>query len=377
MKKLRTALRWAVLLGKRLLRRPAYLAVLLLVPAFAAALALFSRQDSGAVTVAICLEDPADPAAAAAAGRLTGGDSVLRCLVYEDASQAVDAVRGGRADAAWIFGGTQGELERFARRGSAGAVTVVEREDNVFLMLAREKLFAALYPELSREIFRDFLAGEPGMEALSAEALREYYAGGMMSEQILRFETVDGEEVSGGSYLTAPLRGILALLTLLCAMASGLYAYREERGELFVWLPERPRRLLPLLCHGTAMLPAEIAALAALALAGVSAGWARELALALLLLVSGALFCELLRCLCPREEAYGALIPILAAAVLLLCPVFLDLPLLQPLRMLLPPYWYLRAVWDGAALLPFLLYTLALALLTLPALRIRQMRRGY
>ena len=45
--------------------------------------------------------------------------------------------------------------------------------------------------------------------------------------------------------------------------------------------------------------------------------------------------------------------------------------------MLLPPYWYLRAVWDGAALLPFLLYTLALALLTLPALRIRQMRRGY
>ena len=34
---------------------------------------------------------------------------------------------------------------------------MLEREDNVFLMLSREKLFAAIYPETSREIFLDYL----------------------------------------------------------------------------------------------------------------------------------------------------------------------------------------------------------------------------
>ena len=53
---------WYGLLTKRLLKRPAYLAVLLLIPLFALAISLFSRQESGAVTVALCLEDPTDPA---------------------------------------------------------------------------------------------------------------------------------------------------------------------------------------------------------------------------------------------------------------------------------------------------------------------------
>ena len=43
MKKLRRFFLWSGLLLKRLLRRPAYLAVLLLVPLFALAITLFSR----------------------------------------------------------------------------------------------------------------------------------------------------------------------------------------------------------------------------------------------------------------------------------------------------------------------------------------------
>ena len=46
---------WCGLLTKRLLRRPAYLAVLLLIPLFALALALFSRQESGVLSVALVL----------------------------------------------------------------------------------------------------------------------------------------------------------------------------------------------------------------------------------------------------------------------------------------------------------------------------------
>ena len=65
MKKIRRLLLWYGLLTKRQLKRPAYLALLLLVPLLALAVALSVRQDSGIVTVAVACEDPADPVSAA------------------------------------------------------------------------------------------------------------------------------------------------------------------------------------------------------------------------------------------------------------------------------------------------------------------------
>ena len=362
MSSLRRFFLWYALLSKRLLKRPAYLAVLLLIPLFAAAISLFSRQDSGVVTVALCLEDPADPAARAAADRLLDGESILRCLQYEDADAAREAVRSGLADAAWIFSPNfQSGLTAYVRYGSGRLITVVEREENVFLMLAREKLYAALYPELSFDLFRNYLVRELGAEGLTEEQLRTAYASGFSADELIRFTYVDGTEIQqDGRYLAAPLRGILALLLLLCGLSSGMYCYREEREESFVWLPERRRRLLPVLCHLTAMAPAALAVLAALYLGGLWLGLGREVLMMLLYLPGCALFCEILRCLSPREEHYGALIPILAVAVLVLCPVFVSLPFRLPFQDVLPTAWYLKASFSEKALLPMLYYCAAL-----------------
>ena len=369
---------WSRLLMKRLLRRPAYLAVLLLVPLFALSLTLFSHEESGVLRIALALEDPDDRAARAAVERLTEGESILLCFETPDEDAAREAVRRGKADAAWIFRADfEKKLDRFAQRGRAAAITVVEREDNVFLRLSREKLFAAIYPETAFALFRDYLEAELGAGELDRAVLRRYYASGAMTGEILRFETLEGEQIDAeDSYLTAPLRGVLAVLLVLCGMASGLYCYEEERSGSYVWLPARARRWLPLLSHGIAILPAALAALLALKLAGVTVGLGRELLLMLLYLPAAALFCELLRCLCPREEHYGALIPVLTVAMLVLCPIFLDLRLLRPLRLLLPPWWLLRALWNGAALRGLLLYDAALFALTAIAVRLRQRRRG-
>ena len=274
-------------------------------------------------------------------------------------------MRQGQADAAWILpADLEKRLSSFARYGSGGCITVVEREENVFLMLAREKLYAALYPELSFSVFRNYLVNELGADSLSEADLRAAYKGGFTSEELIRFTYVDGTEIeTDGRYLTAPLRGILALLLLLCGLASGMYCYREEREESFVWLSGPKRRLLPLLCHLTAMVPAALAVLLALYLSGLWLGLGREALMLLFYLPCCVLFCELLRCLSPREEHYGALIPILAVAVLVLCPVFADLQLPLPFRALLPTWYYLRAALGSFALRPLLLYLGALLLL--------------
>lgn len=378
MSSLRRFFLWYWLLTKRLIKRPAYLAVLLLIPLFAAAIALFSRQDSGVLTVALCLEDPADPAAAATADRLLNSDSILRCVPADSAEAAEEAVRSGRADAAWIFhAGLQQHLLDYVSYGRGGFITVAEREENIFLMVSREKLYAALYPELSFSLFRSYAENELGISGLSEQELRSFYHSGFSAEELIRFAYVDGTELdSGGSYLTAPLRGILALLVLLSGLASGMYCYREEREESFVWLPAPQRRMLPVLCHVTAMVPPAAAALAALALGEVWLGLGRELLSMLLYLPACAMFCEILRCLCPREEQYGALIPILAAAILVFCPIFVSMNLGQPLRAILPPAYYLKAAFSVGALRSALLYLAALVPLTVLCSRLREQALG-
>ena len=293
-------------------------------------------------------------------GPLPGGSDRFRRLrggrAAAERGERSEAVRSGRADAAWIFApDLDAGFTAFARYGSGRLITVTEREDNVFLMLSREKLYAALYPELSFALFRNYLVNEQGADGLTEAELRDYYDSGFSKEELIRFTYVDGTEIeSDGRYLAAPLRGILALLLLLCGLASGMYCYREEREESFVWLSGLKRRLLPLLCHLTAMVPAALAILAALYLGGLWLGLRREALMLLLYLPCCALFCEILRCLSPREEHYGALIPILAVAVLVLCPVFVSLPFRLPFRDLLPVTWYLKASFSEKALGPML-----------------------
>ena len=366
--------RWWALLTKRLLRRPGYLAVLLLIPLFALSLSFFTREDSGAVTVALVLADPDDPVAAATARRLQAGESVLRCEPVSSEEEARELVRRGKADAAWLLDeDLTAKLRGYVRYGRGGCITVVEREENVFLRVSREKLFGSVYPELSFLLFQSFAENELGLSDLTEAELRGYYSSGFSAQELLRFTYLDGTEVeASGSYLTAPLRGILALLLLLGAMASGLYCYGDERAECFVWLPGWKRALLPVLSHLIAMLPAALAVLGALALSDSWLGLGREALLLLFYLPGCAVFCEILRLFCPREEQFGALIPVLALAILVFCPVFFSLRWGLPVRSLLPAGHYLSAALGAGSPKGMLGYLGALVLLYVPCLLLRR-----
>ncbi len=374
MRSLKGFFRWWALLTKRLLRRPGYLAVLLLVPLFALGLSLFAREDSGAVTVALYLADPEDPVAAATAQRLQTGESVLRCIPAAAEEEARELVRTGKADAAWLLEkDLAAKLRDYVRYGRGGCITVVEREENVFLRISREKLFGSVYPDLSFLLFQSFAENELGLENLTETELRAYYSSDFTAQELLRFTYLDGTEAeTSGSYLTAPLRGILALLLLLGAMASGLYCYGDERAESFVWLPGWKRALLPVLSHLIAMLPAALAVLGALALSDAWLGLGREALLLLCYLPGCALFCEILRLFCPREEQFGTLIPILTLAILVFCPVFLSLRFGLPVRRLLPTGHYLAAALGSGSPGGMLGYLGVLALLYVPCALLRR-----
>ena len=350
MRALRRFLLWYALLTKRLLRRPAFWCLLLCVPLLAGAMAAVAKQESGIVSVALYCP-AADGPIRRSADRLLDADSLVRCTEYESEAAAREAVQRAAVDAAWIFrDNAVDELERFAaHRGTRGTVVVVEREDNVFLRLAREQLAAALYPEASRALFRGYLIEYMDVPEDSPDELFEhYYSTQIEDAPIIVFSHLDGSPARNDSYLVAPVRGLLALLLILTGLGSAMHYYADERRETFLRLRAPLRRFLPFLVHFTALFPVGIAALVALRAAGLLGAWPRELGVMLLYCAAAAAFCELLRRLCRSQARLGALIPVLLAVMLALCPVFFDWNRLEPLRRLLPPYYYLNAIHSGS-----------------------------
>ena len=173
---MRRFFRWYALLTKRLLRRPVFIILLLCVPLLAAAMAAVAKQDSSIVSVALVC-DTDDPAARRAADRLLTADSMVRCTEYPSDAAARAALAGADVDAVWSFkDSTSAELARFVvGRGTPGAVVVTEREETVFLRLAREQLAAALYPEASYTLFRGYLIEKLGAPDDADELFDEYY----------------------------------------------------------------------------------------------------------------------------------------------------------------------------------------------------------
>lgn len=196
------ALRRMLLINKRLLKKPGFIAFLCLIPLLAGAASHMAQLDSGVLTIALACEDPDDATANDIIESLEKGSQMLRFVRCGQPDKAKELVYGGRADAAWIFhADMRAAVDRYVRNRvpSSAAVTVIEREESAALALTREKLCSALYPYASYSLYLLCLE-ELGADtnALGEKQLREYYAGSDVDADMFEVVYPDGERLSAG-----------------------------------------------------------------------------------------------------------------------------------------------------------------------------------
>jgi hypothetical protein len=97
-----------------------------------------------------------------------------------------------------------------------------------------------------------------------------------------------------------------------------------------------------------------------------------EIAALLLLVLQIAGFSNLLRVLLRRKDFMASSIPILICACLFLTPVFVDLTILEPVQMLLPPYLYLKAIHGNLPLWYMAVYAAVAGAVSILADRTKQ-----
>ena len=169
--------------------------------------------------------------------------------------------------------------------------------------------------------------------------------------------TPDHMETKETGILLAPLRGMAALWLMICTVAAQLYAMEDEKWKLFAGKSKGRVIFFKILYQIVYALDGLLIFWATLLISGLWTRTGRELLCGILLTGCGLVFANVLRHFCGNREAVfcGAAV-LLFFAMLILCPVFLSLPGMEPVQVLLPPYHYLRGIYSLADVRTMVIY---------------------
>ncbi len=365
---MKKGMRWLLLLTKRLYKTPMFLLLLALLVVITLLYSTAARQDSGMVTIALAAEDPGEPLASHVTKMLTSEGSLLHFIPCGTVEEAQKLVTTGKADGAWLFPADMTQkLSAFLVDFETPIVTVVQRQENTALRLAREVLNGAIYRCCAQPVYLNYIREyAPGLDAVSEEQLLGYFNQINGNENLFQFTTAGGSvSAEPTGYLLSPLRGLLGVLMIVCGLAAALSFGQDLRSGTFGRVPLGLLPLVELGCQAAALVSLGAASLISLAVCGLTVGIGRELAVTVLYCLCVGIFSMLLRRLLGERLLAGAL-PVLSVAMIAVCPVFFDISALGWVRYLLPPTYYIQAVYSDRALLGVVGYILACLLACLP-----------
>lgn len=356
-----------MLLQKRLFRKGGFLLMLCLAPLLAAGVGRLSAQPSGIASIALYLPE-GDACAQEISERLLHDGGVLRYLSCRDEEEARTLVETGKADAAWVF--AEDLSKRLAELGEKRrvrpVVTVVERKDSVPLILGREILSAAIYPSFSYLVYAGYVREELGLTEMTDEELRRVYDSVAVEGSLFQMVYPDKTpgEAEDFTYVQAPLRGILAAWFTFVGLAAALWFMQDEDRGVYGRVPVTRRLAASYLAGAAFLLDAAAVLLLSCKLAGVFTEWKQEVISCAVFAVCVLAFANLLRMVCCTPRRLGMTFLPLLAAMLALCPIFLNLPYFKAGKRLLPPWYYLQSIHNTRYLYEMAVYTAVLVLVS-------------
>lgn len=368
---------WTGLTAKRLLKKPSFVLILLMLPVVLLVYRAVITEDDGKLHVAVYFEEE-DELSKAFLTEMT--ENVPEQFLFyrcEESEDLYSDVAAARAECGYVFSANM--AEKILTGEWQGMITAVVSEKTVYAAFVNEIVYNKLNRFLSFEVVKDYLVKSPDLQLTEAEVER-LLAGefaSMVSKKtlvnyvttdVMTGEVVEDEELAKNvSVLTKPIRGTVAIFVLLTGLAGLVFWYQDDaEGRYRVMARERR----PLLSFASILLPTVMAGLAGivcLAIAGLWTHTATELLSMAVYVWFVAAFCNILRFLIPSVHAVCAIIPILTLISYLCCPILLDVgrlfPAIRFVRAILLPQYYLR-IYEGYPMLPLLLGALALTLVS-------------
>lgn len=376
---MRRVLKWLFMLNKRLYKKISFLVILAIIPICVFSFTFVAQQDNGFLHIVLAQTEN-DEISTQVIDELMNENSIVNFTKATSPDAAMEAVKMGQADEAWIFPeNMQDKINDFITSKEQGVVTIVSREQTVFLRIAHEKLTAALYKHCAKAYYINYAkTSDPKLDSLSDEELIEYFENASISEELFVYgnPSIDASTQSTDEtdYLTTPIRGLLGVLIVICGMAAALYCMQDEKSGTFSWVPETSRIYIAFSCLIIAVVNVAAVVMISLFAAGLATNFLRELLSILLYVVCCAVFCLLLKQIFGSIKLYSAIIPLFAIVMIAVCPVFFDFRVFLGVQLIFPPTYYVNAIYDSKYLLYMMIYSLVGGVLCLALNKCREIK---
>lgn len=369
MMNIKKILKHSLIVSKRLFVRPGFLILLLLIPLLVIGMRVISAKESGVVSIALAAEDKSDPVAMQIIQKLTENDPIIRFTVYEGPTAAKQAVASAKADAAWVFPADTDERIRafVANPGPASyVVDITQREENIVLRIANERLSASLYSYCSEYTYISQIRDRfPELSYLSDEELISYYESTWAEGEVFDFGHVgkSAQKIEKVNYLTAPMRGLLYVLTVMGGLAAALFFQKDEECGFVERIPKKERFGFEYICHLLPVLYMSAVSVISLCLSGLGVEPLKELLIAFVYSLACAPMCMLVRRIFRRPQQLAVISPLFIILLLIICPVFINTNATRPIQILLAPYYALTAVHNAKYVVFMALYAVIATLM--------------
>lgn len=362
--------KWLWMFNKRLYKKISFVMILVLILACVFIFSLAAKEESGFLNIVLVRNDKSDVIASQIVQELTSEKSLVLFKEVDKASEAIDMVKTGKADSAWIFTESiEQKVDDYvhAPDEKVQIVQVVEREQNVLLRLSREKITSKLYKYAAKAGYvfyaRDKL---PMLDSFSDAQLKDYFDNISISEDLFVYgdssATMENNmKDAAGEYLTAPLRGLLSVVMVLCGMAAVLYYMLDEQRKTFALIPYTKRIYVEFAGVLIAVLNVALVVMISVFATGMAVGFLREFLSMLLFSLCSAAFCLLLSQIFGNIRLFGSVMPVFIIMMIGVCPVFFTLKGVTLLSHLFPPTYYIKSIYNSY----YLLYMVAYAVVCL------------
>lgn len=360
---MRKFLMWFLLLNKRLYKKTTFIIILALIPIVIFALGAVAKEESGVISIAIASEGENETLYNDIVDDLTTKSSLINFIEYDSYADAYNAALTGKVDIAWIFRqNLEDEIISFSQSldEKDAVVNVVIRENNVITHLTLEKLSSVLYKYVSRNFYINYINEKlPELNDLTDSELLEYYDNFELKGTLFEFDNPSGNTIkkqSNSNYMTTPIRGLLAIIAVICGFAAAMFYSEDEKKGTFSWVKQRNKIFVQFGCVVIAVLNVSLVILISLFLSGVNVTIMRELLSTMVFVLCCSAFCVVVSQLCGRVHVLGCFIPIITVIMFVICPVFFDFGGFRRYQFIFPPTYYISSAYNNKYYLYSVIY---------------------
>ena len=345
---MKKSLTWCKILGKRQLKRPSLIAVLLCMVILAVSMRIMSKDITASISVGFVTNDNS------VRESLLDHEGLISFEEYATSDELIQAVSSSSVQCGYIF--NDDFSDRLKNGENRKLVELIETPENIVSVLSNLVILATVMDSTACDLLvedvlnQEFFVGVTDEEIAS---LIEYYEKYSSNGSTFAFD-YDAlyEDYQGSSdsinifeYLVTPVRGIVAIFVFIIALTGGLSWFKDKNSNTYANIPLNKRPSLKLLIISIPTVIAMLAGYLSLLVAGICSNYLYELftmfAYGLLCIVVTYILSSVL-----NEHIYCGLIPVFILGSIICCPIFFNLANLIPAmkylqNIFLPTYYFM------------------------------------